>query len=77
MTFLRLLPLFFLAAAASAADDSAPAAALPLLAGQVGNGYAVPLNGLFGLGVWKNMPVGGADEKPALRAGINAYQLFS
>src|SRR3546814_19926785 len=23
------------------------------------------------------MPVGGADEKPALRAGINAYQLFS
>ena len=66
-----------LAAAASAADDSATAAALTLLAGQVGNGYAVPLNGLFGLGVWKNMPVGGADEKPALRAGINAYQLFS
>jgi len=64
-------------AAASAADNSSTAATLTLLAGQVGNGYTVPLNGLFGLGVWKNMPVGGADEKPALRAGINAYQLFS
>nr|WP_087574369.1 pilus assembly protein TadG-related protein [Sphingomonas sp. CDS-1] len=64
-------------AAASAADNAATAATLTLLAGQVGNGYTVPLKGLFGLGVWKNMPVGGADEKPALRAGINAYQLFS
>jgi uncharacterized membrane protein len=66
-----------LLAAASAADDSATAATLGLIAGQVSNGYAVPLAGLFGLGVWKNMPVGGADERPALRAGINAYQLFS
>ncbi len=64
-------------AAASAADNSATAATLTLLAGQVSNGYAVPLRGLFGLGVWKNMPVGGANEAPALRAGINAYQLFS
>ncbi|HEX7742841.1 MAG TPA: hypothetical protein VF442_10495, partial [Sphingobium sp.] len=39
--------------------------------------YQVPLSGLFGLGVWKNMPVGEADDKPALRAGINAYQLFA
>ncbi|WP_313804476.1 TadG family pilus assembly protein [Sphingobium sp.] len=66
-----------LLAAASAADDSATAARLNLIAGQAGNGYSVPLAGLFGLGVWKNMPVGGADEKPALRAGINAYQLFA
>ncbi|UZW57206.1 hypothetical protein NUH86_21005 [Sphingobium sp. JS3065] len=64
-------------AAASAADNASTAATLNLVAGQVGNGYAVPLKGLFGLGVWKNMPVGGADGKPALRAGINAYQLFS
>ncbi|AEG50820.1 Protein of unknown function DUF2134, membrane [Sphingobium chlorophenolicum L-1] len=66
-----------LSAAASAADNGATAAALNGVAGQVGNGYAVPLKGLFGLGVWKNMPVGGAAGKPALRAGINAYQLFS
>ncbi|KEQ51299.1 TadG family pilus assembly protein [Sphingobium chlorophenolicum] len=66
-----------LSAAASAADNGATAAALDRVAGQVGNGYAVPLKGLFGLGVWKNMPVGGAAGKPALRAGINAYQLFS
>ncbi|KKW91702.1 TadG family pilus assembly protein [Sphingobium chungbukense] len=64
-------------AAASAADNASSAATLTLIAGQVGNGYAVPLNGLFGLGVWRKMPVGGADEKPALRAGINAYQLFA
>lgn len=66
-----------LSAAASAADNASTAATLTLLAGQVSNGYTVPLDGLFGLGVWKNMPVGGADEAPALRAGINAYQLFA
>ena len=37
----------------------------------------MPLSGLFGLGVWKNMPVGEADDRPALRAGINAYQLLA
>lgn len=66
-----------LRAAAAGAEDAGTAATLNLVAGQVGNGYAVPLAGLFGLGVWKDMPVGGADERPALRAGINAYQLFS
>lgn len=64
-------------AAAAAADQPATAATLTLLAGQVGSGYAVPLSGLFGLGVWKNMPVGEADDRPALRAGLNAYQLFA
>ena len=64
-------------AAASAADRPDTAAALTLVAGQVGTGYTVPLSGLFGLGVWKNMPVGEADDRPALRAGINAYQLLA
>lgn len=66
-----------LAAAATAADRPATAATLNLLAGQVGTGYPVPLSGLFGLGVWQNMPVGEADDRPVLRAGINSYQLFS
>lgn len=74
----RTVPLSdILHAAASAAPNSTTAATLTLVAGQVGTGYMVPLTGLFGLGVWKNMPVGEADEKPALRAGLNAYQLFS
>ena len=64
-------------AAADAAYKPATAAALRVFAGQVGNGYQVPLSGLFGLGVWKNMPVGEADAQPALRAGINAYQLLT
>lgn len=66
-----------LSAAASAADQPTTAATLTLLAGQVSNSYAVPLTGLFGLGVWKNMPVGEADDRPSLRAGLNAYQLFA
>ncbi|HEX7876144.1 MAG TPA: TadG family pilus assembly protein [Sphingobium sp.] len=66
-----------LLAAASAADQPTTATTLATVAGQVGSGYQVPLSGLFGLGVWKNMPVGEADDKPALRAGINAYQLFA
>lgn len=65
------------AAAADATSNASTAAALRVFAGQVGNGYRVPLNGLFGLGVWKSMPVGEADAKPALRAGMNAYQLLS
>ncbi|WP_230463426.1 TadG family pilus assembly protein [Sphingobium sp. Cam5-1] len=64
-------------AAASAADQPATAATLTLVAGRVNNSYSVPLQGLFGLGVWKNMPVGEADEQPGLRAGLNAYQLFA
>ncbi|WP_395397137.1 hypothetical protein [Novosphingobium sp. BL-8A] len=64
-------------AAASASPSAATQAGLRSFAGQVGNGYKVPLSGLFGLGVWKNMPVGEANVKPALRAGLNAYQLIS
>ena len=66
-----------LLAAASAADRADTASALTLVAGQVGAGYPVPLSGLFGLGVWKDMPVGEAADQPALRAGINAYQLLA
>lgn len=65
-----------LLAAASAADNPSTAATLTLI-GLSGSGHQVPLSGLFGLGVWKNMPVGGADEAPSLRAGLNAYQLLS
>ncbi|MFC0686880.1 TadG family pilus assembly protein [Novosphingobium clariflavum] len=63
-------------AAAEAAADADTRAALTVFAGQVGNGYKVPFSGLFGLGVWKNMPVGGAANPQALRAGMNAYQLL-
>lgn len=64
-------------AAASASPNAATQAGLRSFGGQVGNSYKVPLAGLFGLGVWKNMPVGEADVKPALRAGLNAYQLMT
>ena len=64
-------------AAADAAAKPTTAAALRVFGGQVGPGYQVPLKDLFGLGVWKNMPVGEASAAPALHAGINAYQLMS
>lgn len=64
-------------AAAEAAATPEAAAALRVFARQVGNGYTVPFEGLFGLGVWKNMPVGEASDKPALRAGMNAYSLIT
>ncbi len=64
-------------AAASASPNAATQAGLRSFGGQVSNSYKVPLSGLFGLGVWKNMPVGEANVKPALRAGLNAYQLVS
>lgn len=74
----RTVPLRdLLAAAAEAAADPATAATLSTLSGVVGSGYTVPLAGLFGLGVQQNMPVGEADAKPALRAGLNAYQLLT
>lgn len=73
----RTVPLQDLLRAAASAGDGATAATLNAVADQVGSGYTVPLAGLFGLGVWQNMPVGGANEKPALRAGLNAYQLFA
>lgn len=63
--------------AAEAAGDARTGNALRTFGSQVGNGYRVPLSGLFGLGVWKNMPVGEADVKPSLRAGLNAYQLVT
>lgn len=64
-------------AAADAAPNTSTAATLRLIGVQVGTGNAVPLAGLFGLGVLKNKPVGEANVKPALRAGLNAYQLFA
>ncbi|MGO4166743.1 pilus assembly protein TadG-related protein [Novosphingobium sp. PhB55] len=64
-------------AAAAATTDAKTRAGLTAFAGQVTNSYRVPLSGLFSVGVWKNMPVGGADAQPALRAGMNAYQLVS
>lgn len=63
--------------AAASAGSGPTATTLGLIADRVSNSYTVPLSGLFGLGVWKNMPVGGADEQPALRAGLNAYQLLA
>lgn len=56
---------------------AATATALRTFGAAAGNGYRVPLAGLFGLGVWKNMPVGGTEVRPGLRAGLNAYQLIS
>lgn len=74
----RTVPLGdLLQAAADGAGTPTTGAALRKFAGQAGNGYQVPLKGLFGLGVWKNMPTGGASEMPALRAGLNAYQLVA
>lgn len=64
-------------AAADAAYSPGTATALRTFAAASGNAYRVPMAGLFGLGVWKNMPVGGANVQPALRAGLNAYQLIS
>jgi len=65
------------AAAADAATDAQTASALRRFGTLVGNGYRVPLTNLFGLGLWSNVPVGGSDARPALRAGLNAYQLIS
>lgn len=64
-------------AAAKASSSPPTKAALNALALQVTNSYRVPLKNLFGLGVWKNMPVGEADARPSLRAGLNAYQLIA
>ncbi len=74
----RTVPLRdLLAAAARGSANPATAATLTTLSSVVGSGYQVPLTGLFGLGVQKNMPVGEADAQPALRAGLNAYQLLT
>lgn len=68
-------------AGADAAYAPATAAALRTFGAVVSNSYQVPFMQnnvpLFGLGVWKNMPVGEASVKPALRAGMNAYQLIA
>lgn len=63
--------------AAADASDANSAPVLSGLAGAVGNSYAVPLAGLFDLGVWENLRVGEAGEPQALRAGLNPYQLFA
>lgn len=66
-------------AAAVAAGSSATRQALERFAQQAPPKYSVPLKGLFSVGVWRNMQVGGAgaDVAPALRAGLNSYQLIS
>lgn len=61
--------------AAQATGKSATVATLTRIAPLM-SGKQVSLKNLFGLGVWKNMKVGGADVKPALRAGLNPYQLI-
>jgi len=64
-------------AAADATSDQLSAAALRKVAGSPGAQTQIDLSHMFGLGVWKNMPVGEADARPALRAGMNAYQLLT
>jgi len=64
-------------AAADAAGDANVARLLRLIGSAGGNDYRVPLKGLFGLGVWKNIPVAGSAVTPSLRAGLNAYQLVA
>lgn len=65
--------------AAQAASGSAPPPALSgALAKFAGaGGLQIPLQGLFDLGVWERMPVGDANERQNLKAGLNAYQLIT
>ncbi|AOR79259.1 TadG family pilus assembly protein [Novosphingobium resinovorum] len=65
------------AAAAQAAGPGDTRNALNAFNSFVPGGHRVPLRGLFKVGVWRNMKVGEADVAPALRAGLNAYQLIS
>jgi uncharacterized membrane protein len=51
--------------------------ALQVINGAGAGAIKVPLTKLFALGVWNKMPVGGANQKQSLRAGLNAYQLIS
>jgi uncharacterized membrane protein len=69
-----------LRASATAADaDNRPATAAVFrsLATSAADNYPVNLNGLFGMGVWTNAPVGNATSQQSLRAGLNAYQLLT
>lgn len=66
-----------LLSAAEASSDSVTSQTLANLAGSVSGNRDIDLHGLFGLGVWKNMPVGEANAQPGLRAGLNAYQLLT
>lgn len=66
-----------LLSAAQASSDGITSQALASLAGSVSADRVIDLHGLFGLGVWKNMPVGEANAQPGLRAGLNAYQLLT
>lgn len=66
-----------LLSAAQASSDGVTSQALASLAGSVSADRVIDLHGLFGLGVWKNMPVGEANAQPGLRAGLNAYQLLT
>lgn len=64
-------------AAAIAAGSPATKLALETFALQAPAEYKVPLKGLFSVGVWRNMLVGDTKVAPALRAGLNSYQLIS
>lgn len=65
------------AAAAEAAGSASTKTALNLIADKAPADYKVPLKGLFSVGIWRNMKVGDANAPPALRAGLNSYQLIS
>jgi uncharacterized membrane protein len=66
-----------IAASQTATTNTAVIGALQVIGAAGASSIKVPLANLFALGVWKNMPVGGADKKQSLRAGLNAYQLIS
>lgn len=66
-----------LSASEAAPNGSLTQTTLGDLAGDVSTDRVIDLHGLFGLGVWKNMPVGEANAQPGLRAGLNAYQLLT
>lgn len=77
----RTVPLSDILAASETAmgnsSDVTAIGALQALSAQIGGSVSVPLAGLFELGVWEKMPVGGANRQTGLRAGLNAYQLIA
>lgn len=66
-----------LASAAEATNDKDTANTLRNLSTAPKSINVVNLQGLFGLGVWQNMPVGEGSAPQGLRAGLNAYQLLA
>ncbi|WP_172668354.1 TadG family pilus assembly protein [Sphingobium sp. YBL2] len=66
-----------LLSASEATNDKDTADTLRSLSTAPKSGNVVNLKGLFGLGVWQNMPVGEGSAPQGLRAGLNAYQLLA